>query len=109
MDRSGTLVGDGDEVVGKEERYADPSEGKSEGEGGATIGISVVDDGVSVDVRKGENGGGVDEGVGVGVEKSSDDEIGVEEQKVPKRVFNTVTWTSTVSVAGTVTVVVSPE
>lgn len=105
MDRSGTLVGDGDEVVGKEERYADPSEGKSEGEGGATIGISVVDDDVSV----GENGGGVDEGVGVGVEKSSDDEIGVEEQKVPKRVFNTVTWTSTVSVAGTVTVVVSPE
>ena len=105
MDRSGTLVGDGDEVVGKEERYADPSEGTSEGKGVATIGISVVDDDVSV----GENGGGVDEGVGVGVEKSSDDEIGVEEQKVPKRVFNTVTWTSTVSVAGTVTVVVSPE
>ena len=81
------------------------------GGGVVTTGVSDdVDDGVSVE--DGENVGVVDVGVGVDVENGvneDDDGVGVEEQKDPKKVANTVTGTSIVSVAGTVTVVAAPK
>lgn len=132
MDRAGTELGDCDEVVVNKERNIEPSEVISEfvviteGDGVVMKSVVVVDDdgdGESVEVREAEKGVdegvgvnvNVDVGVGVGVDvgiegvDEADDEIELEEHEDPKRVVNTVTGTLTVNVAGTITVVASPE
>lgn len=113
VDCARTVVA-GDGVAVNEERNVEPSEVTSEfvvttvGGGVVTTGINVVvDDDESVGVSEGGNEG-VNVGVGVGVVNEGDGENGVEEQADPKKVINTVTGTSTVCVAGTKTVVVSP-
>jgi len=118
VDTAKAVVGDCVEVIVYEVKNVEPSEVTNKfvvitvGGGVFTTGISViVDDDVSVEVGEGENEGvgeSVGVGVGIGGVDEDDDDIGVDEQNDPKKVVNTVTGTSTVSVAGTVTVEVSP-
>jgi len=115
VDSGGAVVKDCGEVVVIKEENTEPSEVTSEfvviavGGGVVTTGISVVVDvDVSVEVSEYNEGVGVDVGI-EGVKEEDDEiEVEVEEHEDPKRVVNTVTGTSTVCVAGTITVVGTP-
>ncbi|KAF8808971.1 hypothetical protein BYT27DRAFT_7210324 [Phlegmacium glaucopus] len=117
VDWAPTVIAGCVEVDTKREVNVDPSEVISEfvvkivGGGVVTTDEDVVVDNVSVEIDEVDDEvDSVDVVEDVGVEEVDESDVGVEleEHEDPKRVVNTVTGTSTVNVAGTVTVVVLP-